>query len=82
VKARSLAVNPGVTFGVTDVRASEHTAFEVGSYVMKGMNVKSVYGLWNPAWPKEGAESLREAGVNSATSWDMQFTFPYGNPQQ
>jgi len=54
-------------------RAAEHNGWEVQSYVSKGLNDKSVRGLWNPSWPASAADRLREQAVNQRTDEDVKY---------
>ena len=44
-------------------KAAELRAYEIQSYVFKGLNISSRDGLWNTSWDAAYRETLRSIGV-------------------
>jgi RHS repeat-associated protein len=43
--------------------ASEHDAYGNEGLVYKGLNIRSIDGLWNPSWAEADRDRLREAAI-------------------
>ena len=49
--------------GFDATRAGESNAFTTQGYVSEGLGFKSAYGIWDPSWPADKADSLRNEAI-------------------
>jgi RHS repeat-associated protein len=64
----------GISESQDTVRATEHNAYRLQSFIYQGLNYNSPYGLWRSNWPANEAETRRDAAIEkysdlSVKSW-------------